>query len=145
MAYEFLQGLPLSDDRGFIITDLLMRNPQHKEVFAAGDCAAVTVPKLGSIGHQESEIVGRQIAHAVGKMSEAAANTPLKPQVLCIGDMGAGQGFYIRSNSWYGGDTQILRMGKMPFWLKMRYRDLFFMTKGKTPSWGTTFARWLAE
>ncbi|HEX8994104.1 MAG TPA: FAD-dependent oxidoreductase [Candidatus Paceibacterota bacterium] len=145
VAYDFLQGLPISDDRGFIVTDLLMHNPRYPEVFAAGDCAAVTMPKLGAIGHQECEIVGRQIAHAVGKMSEAEANTPLQPQVFCIGDMGAGHGFYIRSNSWYGGDTQILRMGRMPYWLKMRFRDMFFLLKGKSPSWANALAQRFVE
>lgn len=145
VAYEFLQGLPVSDNKGFIVTDLFMRNPKYRDVFAAGDCAAVTVPKLGSIGHQECEIVGRQIAFAVGTMSEKEANIPLSPVVLCIGDMGAGKGFYIRSNSWYGGDTQVLRMGRKHFWLKMRYKDFFFWTKGKTPSWSVPFSQFIAE
>lgn len=145
VACEFLQGLPISDNRGFVITNLLMRNPKYPEVFAAGDCAAVTVPKLGSIGHQECEIIGRQIAFSVGKMSEREANTPLAPVVLCIGDMGAGRGFYIRSNSWYGGDIQVLRMGRKHFWLKMRYKDFFFWTKGKTPPWAVPFSQFIAE
>lgn len=144
-AYKFLQGLPISDSKGFVVTDLLMRNPRYPEVFAAGDCAAVTVPKLGSIGHEECEIVGRQIAAAVGRMTPEKANIPLNPVVLCIGDMGGKKAFYIRSNSWYGGDTQVLRMGRSHFWLKMRYRDLFFWTKGKTPSWGNKFAEFIAE
>lgn len=144
-AHDFLKGNSVSDDRGFVITDLLMRNPKYPEVFAAGDCAAVTVPKLGSIGHEECEIVGRQIAFSLGKMSEAKANIPLNPVVLCIGDMGAGKAFYIRSNSWYGGDTQVLRMGRSHFWLKMRYKDLFFWTDGKVPSWGVPFSRFVAE
>ncbi|RMH50779.1 MAG: hypothetical protein D6686_05440, partial [Alphaproteobacteria bacterium] len=28
-----------------------------KKIFACGDAAAITVPKLGAIGHQETEIV----------------------------------------------------------------------------------------
>jgi sulfide:quinone oxidoreductase len=144
-AHDFLKGLPISDSEGFITTDLLMRNPRFREVFAAGDCAAVTVPKLGSLGHLECDIVGRQIAKEVGAMRPEDADIPLKPQVWCIGDMGGGKGFYIRSNSWYGGDTQILKMGRMPYFLKMRYRDVFFWMNGKAPSWSNAFARFLAE
>lgn len=144
-AHDFLKGNPISDDRGFVVTNLLMRNPKYPEVLAAGDCAAVTVPKLGAIGHEEAEIVGRQIAYSVGQMKEEKANIPLNPTVLCIGDMGAGKGFYIRSNSWYGGNTQVLRMGRSHFWLKMRYRDLFFWKKGKVPSWGVPFSQFVAE
>lgn len=144
-AHRFLRGLPISDSEGFIITNLLMQNPHYPEVFAAGDCAAVTVPKLGSLGHLECEIVGRQIAKAIGAMSAEDADMPLKPSVFCIGDMGGGKGFYIRSDAWYGGKTQILRMGRVPYFLKMRYRDMFFWLSGKAPAWANGLARAAAE
>ncbi|MGV6820751.1 MAG: NAD(P)/FAD-dependent oxidoreductase, partial [Parvularcula sp.] len=41
--HEFLKGLPISDEVGFIITDMKMRNPDYPEVFACGDAAAITV------------------------------------------------------------------------------------------------------
>ncbi len=143
--HAFLKGLPISDNRGFIVTDLLMRNPKYPEILAAGDCAAVTVPKLGAIGHAEAEIVGRQIAKEVGRMNPEDADTPLVPVVYCIGDMGNNQAFYIRSNSWFGGDTQVLKMGHVPYLLKMQYKNLFFKTRGKMPPWGLDAAELLAE
>jgi sulfide:quinone oxidoreductase len=145
VAHDFLKGLPISDDQGFVITDLLMRNPKYPEIFAAGDCAAVTVPKLGAIGHQECEIIGRQIARDRGLLSEEAADQRLQPVVFCIGDMGGGKGFYIRSNAWFGGDTQILKMGRIPYLLKMQYKTLFMTTGGKTPPWSNEVAEFLAE
>jgi sulfide:quinone oxidoreductase len=145
VAHDFLKGLPITDDRGFVITDLLMRNPEYPEIFAAGDCAAVTMPKLGAIGHQECDIVGRQIARDRGLLTDSEANQKLQPVVFCIGDMGGGKGFYIRSNSWFGGDTQILKMGRIPYMLKMQYKTLFMTTKGKTPPWGNEVAEFLAE
>ena len=145
VAHDFLHGLPICDDRGFVVTDLLMRNPKFPEVFAAGDCAAATVPKLGSIGHQQTDIVGRQIARDLGALGEAQADAPLAPEVLCIGDMGNNQGFYIRSNSWYGGDTQVLKLGHVPFFLKMQYKELYFARKGKMPDWGLAMSELLAE
>jgi sulfide:quinone oxidoreductase len=145
VAHDFLHGLPITDDQGFVITDLLMRNPKYPEVLAAGDCAAVTMPKLGAIGHQQCEIVGRQIALDQGKLTAEEANQPLQPVVFCIGDMGGGKGFYIRSNAWFGGDTQILKMGRIPYMLKMQYKTLFMATKGKTPMWGNDAAAFMAE
>ncbi|MEZ5454186.1 MAG: FAD-dependent oxidoreductase [Thiothrix sp.] len=145
VAHDFLKGLPISDNQGFIITDLLMRNPKFPEIFAAGDCAAVTVPKLGAIGHQECGIIGRQIARDRGLLNDAEADQPLQPVVFCIGDMGGGKGFYIRSNSWFGGDTQILKMGRIPYMLKMQYKTLFMTTRGKTPPWSNEVAEFLAE
>jgi sulfide:quinone oxidoreductase len=145
VAHDFLRGLPISDSEGFVKTDLLMRNALYPNVFAAGDCAAVTVPKLGAIGHQQCEIVGRQIANDLGLMDAEQAAKPLAPVVQCIGDMGAGKAFYIHSNTWFGGNTAVLKIGRMPYFLKMRYHDLFFQTRGKTPAWGLELAELLAE
>ncbi|MHB1282805.1 MAG: NAD(P)/FAD-dependent oxidoreductase [Metallibacterium scheffleri] len=144
-AHDFLRGLPISDSEGFIITDLLMRNPKYPNVFAAGDCAAVTVPKLGAIGHQQCTIVARQIAKDIGRMDAASADQKLQPVVYCIGDMGDNQAFYIRSNSWYGGPEQVLRMGHVHYLLKMQYKNLFFRNKGKMPDWGLDFSQLLGE
>lgn len=145
VAHEFMHDLPISDDMGFVKTDLLMRNPDYPEVFAAGDAAAVTVPKLGAIGHQQCEIVGKQIAKDMGRMGAEAADESLQPVVLCIGDMGANQAFYIRSNSWFGGDDAVLKMGHVPYMLKMQYKTLFFSRHGKVPNWGVDAAQVMTE
>ncbi len=144
-AHDFLRGLPISDSEGFVVTDLLMTNPKYPNIFAAGDAAAVTMPKLGAIGHQECDIVGRQVAKRVGKMSAAEADQPLQPVVYCIGDMGGGKAFYIRSNTWFGGDSAVLRMGRIPYQLKMQYRSLFMHLNGKVPGWGLDLAEMAVE
>jgi sulfide:quinone oxidoreductase len=145
VAHDFLKDLPISDNMGFIKTNLLMRNPDYPEVFAAGDAAAVTVPKLGAIGHQQCDIVGRQIARDMGKLNAEKADQHLQPVVLCIGDMGANQAFYIRSNTWFGGDDAVLKMGHVPYMLKMQYKTLFFRRHGKVPNWGVDAAQVMAE
>lgn len=145
VPHDFLKGTPIADSEGFVVTDLTMRNPRFPNVFAVGDCAAATVPKLGAIGHQESEIAALQIAKDLGAVSAERADAPLQPIVYCIGDMGGGKGFYIRSNSWYGGPVEVLTMGRVPYQLKMQYRSLFFMTRGRTPGWGLDFAEMIAE
>lgn len=145
--HDFLTGLPISDEVGFIITDMKMRNPDHPEIFACGDAAAITVPKLGAIGHQECEVVGKQIAKEVGKLSAEKADEPWQPEVVCIGDMGGGKAFYIHSNSWFGfgGDTQVLEMGRLPYAQKVLYKEMFFRNDGKIPNWGLPMAKWSAE
>lgn len=144
-AHDFLRDLPISDSEGFIVTDLLMTNPKYPNIFAAGDAAAVTMPKLGAIGHQQCEIVGRQVAKRVGAMTALEADQPLKPVVYCLGDMGGGKAFYIRSNTWFGGDTAVLKMGRVPYQLKMQYRTLFMHLNGKVPGWGLDFAEMAVE
>ncbi len=145
VSHEFLKGLPISDSEGFIVTNTLMRNPKYPEVFAAGDVAAITVPKLGAIGHQQCTIVARQIAKDLGRMSAEEADQELEPVVYCIGDMGGSQAFYIRSNSWFGGKEQVLKMGHAQFLLKMQYKNLFFRNKGKMPDWGLNFSQLVGE
>jgi sulfide:quinone oxidoreductase len=144
VPHDFLRDLPIADSEGFIKTDLKMRNPDYPEVFAAGDCAAVVVPKLGAIGHQTAEIAAKGIAADLGHI-DASEVEPLKPVVYCIGDMGDRKAFYIRSNSWFGGDTQVLKMGHTAHFLKEQYRHLFFMRDGKMPSWGLDAAEALQE
>ncbi|MFL9149821.1 NAD(P)/FAD-dependent oxidoreductase [Escherichia coli] len=144
-SHHFLKEMDISDNQGFIITDLLMRNPKYRNIFAAGDCAAVTMPKLGAIGHQQCEIIGRQIGFDLGKVDAVMANDLFKPFVFCIGDSGGEEGFYIRSNSWYGGDTQVLKIGKIPYMLKMQYKKIFFESHGKIPVWGDEVAEIMAE
>jgi sulfide:quinone oxidoreductase len=144
-AHDFLHNLPISDSQGFIITDLLMRNPKYPNVFAAGDCAAATVPKIGGIGHQQADIAGRQIAKEIGAMKPEQADHPLKPEIFCIGDMGSGRAFYIRANSWFGGTTETMEFGRVPYQLKMRYRDLFFLKHGRVPDAGLQLAEFMAE
>ena len=144
VPHEFLKGLPISDSEGFIKTDLKMRNPDYPEVFAVGDCAAAVVPKLGAIGHQTADIAARGIAADLGHFKTEDIE-PLKPVVYCIGDMGDNKAFYIRSNSWFGGDTQVLKMGHTPHFLKEQYRRMFFSREGKMPDWGLPAAETLEE
>ncbi|MFZ1469282.1 MAG: FAD-dependent oxidoreductase [Paracoccaceae bacterium] len=143
--HAFLKGLPISDEVGFIVTDMKMRNPDFPEVFACGDAAAITVPKLGAIGHQEADIVGRQIAKQVGAMTAKEADKDWMPEVICIGDMGGGKAFYIHATSWFGGDIQELRMGRLPYAQKMAYKEMFFRNHGRIPNWGLPLAEWSAE
>lgn len=145
VAHDFLRALPIADEAGFIVTDMTMRNPDYPEVLACGDAAAITVPKLGAIGHQECEIVARQIAKDVGMMEAASADAPWMPEVVCIGDMGGGKAFYIHANSWFGGEIQELRMGHLPYAQKVAYKEMFFRNHGRVPNWGLPLAEWSAE
>lgn len=61
VPHTFLKDLPITDEYGFVLTGTDMRNHDHPEVFAVGDAAALTVPKLGSLGHQQADIVARQL------------------------------------------------------------------------------------
>lgn len=144
-AHAFLRDLPISEMEGFIVAGLTMRKPDYRDIFAAGDCASVTVFKLGTIGHQEAAIVARQIADDLGCGPPGQGSEQLEPVVFCIGDMGGGKAFYIRSNVWYGGKDEVLELGRVPYELKMRYRDIFLARHGRVPDAAQQLAQFAAE
>lgn len=143
--HSLLKSLPIADEAGFIITDLLMRAPGHPEVFAAGDAAAVTVPKLGTHGHKQAQIVARQIAKDLGRLSAEEADQPFWPEIVCFGDMGRHRAFYIHSDAWYGGKTSVFKMGYTLYAMKLAFKEMYFRTGGKVPSWGMPLAEITAE
>ena len=133
---RFLKELPFADEVGFVVTDELMHAVGYPEVYAVGDAAALTVPKLGALGHLQAEIVSKQIAKDLGLMTAEKADDPYRPQIVCFGDMGDKKGFYIHSDTWYGGDTSVFKMGYIFYAMKMAFKEMYFQTGGAPPSWG---------
>lgn len=141
--HDFMKGLPFVDDRGFVVTDLHMRNPDYKNIFAVGDAASVTVPKIGSLGHMEAEVLAQALAAEIGVYSG-----PIKPlafEILCMGDMGGIKGFYMRTNEWWGGKESHLEMGITPYVLKMGFKQMYYTLGGKIPHWGLALSEILGD
>ena len=136
VPHKLLKDLPFSDEVGFVVTDELMHAIGHPEVFAVGDAAALTVPKLGSLGHLEAEIVSKQIAKELGLISAEESDDPYRPFIICFGDMGDHKGFYIHSNTWFGGKTSVFKMGYIFYAMKIAFKEMYFQTGGAPPSWG---------
>ena len=143
--HQVVRDLPIADEVGFVVTDETMRNPEYSNVFAVGDCAALTVPKLGAHGHQQAGIVARQIARDIGRIGEDEANQSFKPEIICMGEMGHHKAFYIHTNAWYGGDINVFRMGYLFYAMKIAFKEMYFHTGGKPPSWGIPLTELLAE
>ena len=143
--HSFMKDLPIVDEEGFVITDLTMRNPDYPRIFAAGDAAALTVPKLGTLGDMQARIVALQIAKDLGKVSAEKANRPFRPEVVCMGDMGRDKAFYIHSDVWYGGKTSIMKMGHVIFALKLAFKEMYYRTGGKPSRWGLPLTELLTE
>lgn len=66
-AHEFMKSLPIVDDQGFVVTDLYMHNPDYPEIFAVGDAASLSVPKLGAIVICKPRSFQKMIANEVGE------------------------------------------------------------------------------
>jgi len=143
--HPFVKVLPIVDEAGFVITDPVLRNPDYPNVLAVGDCAALTVPKLGALGHTEAEVAAKQIAKDVGRISAEEADKPFHPSVFCIGDMGHAKGFYIHSDTWYGGKLSVFKMGHTFYAMKLAFKEMYYRTGGKIPSWGIPLSELVAE
>ncbi len=142
--HDFMKGQPFADDQGFVVTDLYMRNPDYPEIFAVGDAAAITVPKLGSLGHMECEIASEVLANELQGQSNEHVK-PLHPMVVCFGDMGSHKGFYMHTDEWWGGKTSILKMGYTPYILKMGFKTMYQTLGGKIPGWGMPMSELLGD
>jgi sulfide:quinone oxidoreductase len=145
VPHPFLEPLSITDELGFVLTDRWMRNPTYPEVFAVGDAAAITVPKLGGLGDQQAGIVARQIAIAVGALAPGKAGAEYHPEVLCFGDIGDQKGFYIYSDVWFGGTKSVLHMGHAPFGMKLAFKEMYFRTGGKPPALGVPTTHFLMD
>lgn len=144
-AHPFIKELPIADEVGFVVTGLNMRNNRYPEVFAVGDCAALTVPKLGALGHKQAEVTARQIAKVVGMMEPEKADEPFRPEVVCFGDMGGMKAFYIHSDVWYGGKTSVFKKGFSYYAMKIAFKEMYFHNGGKVPYWGIPMTEMLAD
>lgn len=142
-AHKFMKELPIVDDQGFVVTDLYMRNPDYPEIFAIGDAASVTVPKLGSLGHLECEIATKVLANEVNDTKVDVA--PLHPMLMCYGDMGEHRGFYMHTDEWWGGKTTVLKEGFTPYMMKIGFKDMYKLLGGKIPAWGMQVAEMVSD
>lgn len=143
VPHDFLQGMPFCDERGFVITDKTMRNPKYRNILAVGDCAAITVPKLGAIGDAQARVVVRSIADDLGL--ECSMPQEYSPMVICWGTMGHHKAFYLHTNEFFGGDTGYLKMGHLYYLMKMSFKEMYYTTGGKTPGWGIPIAELVGD
>lgn len=142
-AHSFLKEMPFTDDQGFVVTDLFMRNPDYPAIFAVGDAASVTVPKIGSLGHMEAEVVAKTLGKELGAIKDNVAS--LEFELLCMGDMGGIKGFYMRTNEWWGGNESHLEMGITPHALKMGFKEMYYTLGGKIPHWGLAISEIIGD
>jgi sulfide:quinone oxidoreductase len=89
--------------------------------------------------------VAKQIAKDVGKSSAEEADKPFWPEIICMGEMGHHKAFYIHSDAWYGGETSVFKMGYLYYALKLGFKEMYFRTGGKPPSWGIPATELVAE
>ena len=51
----------------------------------------------------------------------------------------------MHTDEWWEGDTSILRIGYTPHALKMDFKNLYYTTGGKVPTWGLPLSGFVGE
>lgn len=130
-GHDVVARTPLVDEAGFVVTDeKSLRHPKYQNVYSCGDAAAVTVPKLGHLGMIGGRTIASEIGHEMGLEDDVI---PFSPEVLCIMDLGYGKAAYLHSNTWWGGKISKLSVGRIPYYMKVGFKDAYFLTHGNIP------------
>ncbi|POB11675.1 NAD(P)/FAD-dependent oxidoreductase [Sulfobacillus sp. hq2] len=120
----------LGDEKGFVPTDHTMRHLTHRNIFAAGDVNALTIPKLGHLAIIQADIA----AATVVKELTNTGDVPLyKPEVFCIMYEGGSEATLILSDTMYGGQTDIALHGVSAHLMKWSFDSYYFYSHGHLP------------
>jgi len=127
---DLISASELGDEAGFVPTDHDFRHLDHPDIFAIGDCAARTVPKLGHLAVEQGVLVAAHIrANVTGRELQATYD----PEVFCIMNMGLHKAMLIRSNTLYGGTMDIAYYGTVSSLMKTAFDEYMLRFHGKTP------------
>jgi sulfide:quinone oxidoreductase len=129
-GHRFVQDAGLGDDAGFVPADETMRHGRYPNVFAAGDAASRSVPKLGHIAVLQATIAARAMARDLGAR---VAIPPYRPEVFCIMGMGEHEATLIQSDVLFGGQRDLAVRGHMPHFLKESLDRYYVRQGGRMP------------
>jgi sulfide:quinone oxidoreductase len=120
----------LGDERGFVPTDTTMRHLDAEHVYAAGDGASLSMPKLGHIAVMEAAAAAAAIRRDLTGRGDVP---PHRPEVFCIANRGGHDATLIYSDTLYGGKTDLTLDGAAAHLMKWTFDSYYFHTKGHLP------------
>jgi sulfide:quinone oxidoreductase len=120
----------LGDEQGFVPTDTTMRHLDFEHVYAAGDGASLSMPKLGHIAVMEADVAAAAIRRELTGTGDIPAH---RPEVFCIANRGRHDATLIYSDTLYGGTTDLTVDGVAAHLMKWSFDSYYFHTKGHLP------------
>ncbi|MDA8284652.1 MAG: FAD-dependent oxidoreductase [Actinomycetota bacterium] len=120
----------LGDEQGFVPTDTTMRHLDFEHVYAAGDAAALSMPKLGHIAVMEAAVAAAAIRQDLTGEGDVP---PHRPEVFCIANRGGHDATLIYSDTLYGGSIDLTPDGVAAHLMKWSFDSYYFHTKGHLP------------
>ena len=129
-APGFITDSGLGDDQGFVPTDTQMRHLDAKDIYAAGDVAALAQPKLGHIAIIQGEIAAKSFMKELGEKVEIPK---YDPEVFCIMNMGGSEAILINDNTLYGGNTSVAFHSPLSKVMKWSFDNYLYFNRGHMP------------
>ncbi|MCI0182876.1 NAD(P)/FAD-dependent oxidoreductase [Sulfoacidibacillus ferrooxidans] len=120
----------LGDEAGFAPTNEQFQHLDYSNIYAIGDGAARTVPKLGHLAVEQGDIVASHLKKILTGQGEVL---PYDPEIFCIMNMGNHKATLIRSNTLYGGQRDVAYYGAVSSLMKKSFDDYMLRFKGKMP------------
>ncbi len=126
---KFLIDSGISDEAGFVPTDKHMRHTTFKNIFAAGDINATSMPKLGHIAVKQAYSAASVI---ISEITQKNNIINFEPEILCIMNRGE-EATLILSDWMYGKNRDLAISGRIPKYMKMVFDAYYFYSHGKMP------------
>ncbi|MGO0123510.1 NAD(P)/FAD-dependent oxidoreductase [Desulfothermobacter acidiphilus] len=126
----FLREAGLGDELGFVYTDLEMRHPLHRNIYAVGDVNARAIPKLGHLAVMQGKIAA---ASLLRELFGAGEVPPYRPEVFCIMDRGGHEASVILSDVLYGGSRDVVYSGPFAKVFEWSFDSFYYFTYGHVP------------
>nr|WP_233096198.1 FAD/NAD(P)-binding oxidoreductase [Alicyclobacillus sp. SO9] len=120
----------LGDEVGFVPTDQNFLHLDHQNIYAIGDVASRTVPKLGHLAVEQGNLVASLLHQRITGHGEAY---DYEPEVFCIMNMGHRKAMLIRSNTLWGGNMDISYHSAMSHLMKSSFDTYMVKFQGKMP------------
>jgi sulfide:quinone oxidoreductase len=120
----------LGDEAGFVPTDENFQHLDYENIFAIGDVASRTVPKLGHLAVEQGNLVASLLRQRVTGRGETY---DYEPEIFCIMNMGNRKAMLIRSNTLWGGQMDISYHSSMSHLMKSSFDTYMVKFKGKMP------------
>ncbi len=120
----------IGDEQGFVPTDGAMRHLDYANIFAAGDGAALSMPKLGHIAIMQADVATASLVREITGKGEILL---LKPEIFCIMNQGGAHATLILSDTLYGGTIDFTLSGSAAHFMKWSFDSYYFYTHGHIP------------
>ena len=118
----------LGDERGLISTDEEMKSLKFDNIYVVGDALWFEGPKSARRAVIQGKVTAQSIAGRIkGHRNSAKFD---ERELRCIMEVGGNKAAYIRSNTFWGGTSERVWIGRIPYWMKVWLEKRFLFKNG---------------